>query len=397
MSNSVFVLWLEGVTPELCEQVPALVALTKQGVDLRLAPLPLNEPQQCYYQLSTGMGAGKIGRFDAVRPDNYGVREEQGLPEGAYGRLMPDVVRNARLSVISIEIECVEELEQLVGCTKNFVLVRVRNAQTLSSDALTTLVQRSQAIATPTGHFIVLTDVSSRPVHTYVNINDFLAEIGLLETVPLNQRVTILWPETLAYGLGSGQLWINLRGREPQGVVNAGHEYQEVCEALTRELKENWLDPRTHEPIVSQVFTRDALYIGDYLFKAPDLTVVYRPGYAPSAKAFTLTLDGQSIIPAATTFETHSDAPYARLLAVGPMLERGQKANARLIDVLPSLMYLLGRPVPHGVDGEVLLSLFTASYRQQQRVEVADDERDILSDEEEGMIVDRLRDLGYLG
>ncbi len=397
MSNSVFVLWLEGVTPEQCEQVPELMALAEQGLDLRLAPLPLHEAQQCYYQLLTGMGAGKLGRFDAVRPDSYKAREEQGMPEGAYGRLLPDLVRNARLSVASIEIEHVEELEQLVGRTNDFTLVRVHNAQALSSTILNALVQRLRTIATPASHLIVLTNVYNRPVHTYVNINDFLAEIGLLEVEASHLPGTMLWPETLAYGLGSGQLWINLRGREAQGVVNAGREYQDVCAALIRELKENWLDPRTREPVVSQILARDTLYIGDYLFKAPDLTVVYRPGYAPSAKAFALALDGQSIIPAMAMLEAPCEAPYARLLASGPVFERKQKANARLIDVLPSIMYLLGRPIPYEVDGEVLLSVFTTDYRQRQRIEVADDERAMLSDEEEGMIVDRLRDLGYLG
>jgi hypothetical protein len=397
VSNSVFVVWLEGVAPAQFEQMPELMLLAEQGVDVCLAPLPLSEARQCYYQFLTGMGAGKLGRFDAVRPDHYVAREELEMPEGAYGRLLLDVIHNAHLSMVSIEIERVEELEQLAGSSHDFVLVCVRNAQTLASAMLEALVQRLRSFTAATGHLIVVTDVWNPPVHTYVNVNDFLVEIGLLEVDASSQPATIRWPETLAYGLGTGQLWINLRGREAQGVVNAGREYQEVCEALSRELQENWLDPRTHEPVVSQVFTRDALYSGDYLFRAPDLTLVYHPGYAPSPNAVMLALDGKSIMPTTTPVEAQSEAPYARLLAIGPVFERGKRANARLVDVLPTLMYLLGRPVPYGIDGEVLLSLFTASYRQQQRVEIAEDERDMLSEEEEGMIVERLRDLGYLG
>jgi hypothetical protein len=397
VKNSLYVLWLEGVSPAQCSQVPSFERLAAQGVDLHLVPLPLNEPQQCYYQVLTGMGAGKFGRFDAVCPDGYRVSEARGIPEGVPGRLLPDILRASRLGVISLGISSADELEQLVGQTWDFVLVRVRNAHALTSAALETLFQRFKALAAPASHLAVLTDVWSDAPHTYVNVNDFLADIGLLEVGAPRQRSAINWPETLTYGFGSGQLWINLRGREPQGVVSAGREYQEVCDALIRELQTNWLDPRTREPVVAQVLARETLYTGDYLFKAPDLTVVYRPGYAPSTKAFSLDLDGQSVIPVAPSRESSVEAPYARMIVAGPSLEPGQKLNARLIDIVPSTMYLLGQPVPYGVDGEVLLSLFTSAYRQQQGVELAADERDMLSSEEEGMIVERLRDLGYLG
>jgi hypothetical protein len=64
---------------------------------------------------------------------------------------------------------------------------------------------------------------------------------------------------------------------------------------------------------------------------------------------------------------------------------------------MPSVMYLLGQPITMEVDGDVLLSMFTSAYLQQVPIRRVSSDEELLSDEEEGMIVDRLRDLGYLG
>lgn len=395
MKYSCYLLWLAGVDAELLAQVAALPSLAREGVELHVTPLPLSEQQQCSYQVLTGMGAGNLGRFDAVRPEAYQAVQEADIPEGATGHLLPDVLHARHLAVISLEIERAAELDVLAGQSYDFVLVRLRNAHALTLETLEALIQRFSALAGAADHLAILTDVQTITPHTLLNINDFLADLGLLEVGTLRQREAIIWPETLAYALGSGQVWVNMRGREQQGVVSAGREYQDVCDALIRELRTNWLDPRTHEPVVAQVFKKEDIYAGDYLFKASDLVVTYRPGYAPSAKAFALDFDGQSVQPLASPVSTQ--AASARLYIKGAAVAKGQVAYGRTIDVLPTLLYLLGQPLPYGIDGEVLLPLFTNDYRAQQRIIRQDDESDQLSEEEEGMIVDRLRDLGYLG
>src|SRR5581483_4627168 len=140
-----------------------------------------------------------------------------------------------------------------------------------------------------------------------------------------------------------------------------------------------------------------------YLFKAPDLTVVYRPGYAASPNATNLDLDGESILSAQQTDHVavasdpgQSQAPYARLIAGGPSLVSDFSGQAELIDIMPSIMYLLGLPIPQHVDGQVIEAIFTQSYRLQTPIRRSEVDEGLLSDEEEGLIVNRLRDLGYL-
>ncbi len=398
MKNSFYLLWLAEIDPERLQAIPALASLMQQGCDVRLAPLPVSEPGQCDYQVLTGMSAGGFGRFDAVRPEGYRVLAESAVPDGALGRTLPDVARMRKLAVTSLDITHLADVEQLAGQSYDLAVLRVRAAGTYTNDELSAFVARWQVLAKPEAHLGVLTDVWAGIPHAHVNLNDFLVDVGLLEVGTPRQPSAIVWTETLAYGLGNGQVWVNMRGREPQGIVSAGREYREVCDAIIRELQTNWHDPQTHEKVVAQVFRKEDLYSGDYLFKAPDLIVVYRPGYAVSAQSFALDFDGQSVLSLTNApIASVPQSAYGRLLLHGPSLVAGQHAHARLVDVMPNVMYLLQQPVPYGVEGEVLLSLFTSAYQQQNPVQYADDEKDLLSDEEEGMIVDRLRDLGYLG
>lgn len=395
MKNSVIVVWLEGVNPTLLSSSPSVAKIAAKGVDLKLMPLPLAEQSVCGYQLLTGMGSGKFGHFDAVRPEGYTVQREENVPDGALGRLLPDILRSYKLNVLFQEVQKKEAFKTLLEQKNDCGIIRFLGLEHASIDEIDDIVQLCVKMVAPETHLVVLTDVWQPQPHALVNVNDFLADIGLLEVGTPRTREGILWTDSLAYGLGTGQIWVNLRGREPQGIVGSGAEYQKVCEALINELCSNWLDPRTNSPVVAQVLKKEDAYTGEYLFKAPDLVIVYRPGYSTSSNATFLDFDGESV----REVNTSSDAiaPYAQLIAGGPCLVSGFAESCSLVDVMPSLLYLLGQPIPHFIDGQVISSMFTSSYRQQTPLKVVEDESDLLSEEEEGLVVDRLRDLGYLG
>ena len=396
MGNSVFILWFGGLNPAVFSAVPSLTRLAGSGVDLQLAPLPLVEERTCYYQTLTGAGSGKFGRFDTVYPERYSACADLSIPEGASGRLLQDILRSRKLAVTYLEdAYAPDALATLAGRTFDCMITRFLHLGNAGPDMIEAIVQRCVELAAPAAHLFVLTDVWGQQPGKLVNINDFLADVGLLEVGAARRRADIAWPETLAYGLGTGQVWVNLRGREQQGVVSPGREYQEVCDALISELSTNWLDPQTGEPVVEKVMKKEDAYAGEYLFKAPDLIVVYRPGYAVSPQAAALDFDGVSVRKVETAVRPAS--AYARLIASGPCLVNGLTETASLVDTLPSVMYLLGQPIPMHVDGRVISSIFTQSFRQRTPEQRVEDEDESLSDEEEGLIVGRLRDLGYLG
>ncbi|HEV7126374.1 MAG TPA: hypothetical protein VGN32_02910 [Ktedonobacterales bacterium] len=397
MRNTALVLWLEGLDPEQIASMPALREVAHRGVDLRLVPMPLAEPTVCYYQTLTGMGAGKIGRFDSVYPERYVARDTIGLPQGIQGRLLPDVLGIRGLAATFEELTDPDAYTTLPEQTTDCAIVRVRAGTDTDSATLDALVRRCGELAPPATHLLILTDVW-RPAPTkLVNINDFLADIGLLEVGSRRSAEAIVWPETLAYGLGTGQVWVNLRGREPHGGVRSSQEYQEVRDALVEQFTTQWLDPDTNEPVVEQVIKKEAAYTGDFLFSAPDLIVVFRPQYGASPRAIGLEFDGVSVRTNDAYAGTSVGAPSARLIAAGPVFASGLTATASLIDFAPSVMYLLGQPIPQNVDGRVITSMFSESYCQQHPVAYDDTDPGALSQEEESLIVDRLRTLGYLG
>jgi predicted AlkP superfamily phosphohydrolase/phosphomutase len=119
-----------------------------------------------------------------------------------------------------------------------------------------------------------------------VNLNSWLRDNGYLalengaeESGPYFKGVD--WSRTRAYTMGLGGLYINLKGREAQGIVKPGEE----AEALKRELIEklqNLRDADRDGTSIRAVYATNALYRGPYLAEAPDLIVGYNDGYRTS-------------------------------------------------------------------------------------------------------------------
>lgn len=397
MSDEINILWLEGVAPERLRALPSVRALAARGVDARLAPLPLAEATNCYYQTLTGLGSGKLGRFDAVRPVAYTPREEADAPEGAWRRSLPDLARAGGRTATHADVTVEEALAAIADAQAECALARIRGAGIADDATLDAIVRQSIERAGPSGHILVLTDVWNPAPHRLVNVNNFLADVGLLERAMDGQSAKIIWPETLAFGLGVGQVWLNLRGREPEGAVTPGGEADEVRATLTDLLLKEWRDPATGETVVAQALTKEEAYTGEHVFKAPDLVVVYRQGYAPSPHARALELDEASVLPGDQNTPVDDDNLAACLIGAGPSLAPGAEIAGRLVDLVPSVLYLLGLPIPHHLDGQVMTALFSPAYRERTPVIQAASGAATLSADEEDVIVGRLQALGYIG
>ena len=71
--------------------------------------------------------------------------------------------------------------------------------------------------------------------------------------------VTVDWSKTRAYAMGLGDIYINLKGREGQGIVEPGEPYQALLAELKARL-EGYVDEETGEHPVAYVWTRDEAY-----------------------------------------------------------------------------------------------------------------------------------------
>ncbi|MFQ5591761.1 MAG: alkaline phosphatase family protein, partial [Phycisphaerae bacterium] len=88
------------------------------------------------------------------------------------------------------------------------------------------------------------------------------------------------WTRTRAYGLGLNALYINLKGRERDGIVERDQK-----DTLISELTEKLLairDPVDGRPIIAEIYRTDEVYSGPQASKAPDLIIGYHRGYRAS-------------------------------------------------------------------------------------------------------------------
>ena len=205
------------------------------------------------------------------------------------------------------------------------------------------------------------------------------------------------WSHTKAYSYGEfGQIYVNLKGREPQGFVERGEEYDELLQTITERLKA-LRDPDSGAPIVTRVCRKEELYHGDLLDQAPDLTFAIGDFRYDASVAFGF--EREDVIGQAEFFDTGSHRPEGILFARGPAIRSGVTiTGASVYDVAPTALHLMDLPVPEDMDGNVLTDMLTVSRPVSYAAASAETatETSEMSDEDRRAIEERLRALGYM-
>lgn len=207
------------------------------------------------------------------------------------------------------------------------------------------------------------------------------------------------WSRTQAYSVGNiGPIYVNLRGREPEGVAEPGQAYEHLLAELTDALF-RLRDPGSGELIIGRVYRREEVFQGPHLSKAPDLLVLPRDwkyiGYGQ------LQFSSNHWLAASDRCGGHR--MDGLLLIHGPGVRAGHSlVGAGLIDLAPTILALMDVLVPTDMDGQVLTDAFTQDVQATMRVgyqapqpELAPKAVD-LATQEEDEILERLRGLGYV-
>jgi predicted AlkP superfamily phosphohydrolase/phosphomutase len=215
----------------------------------------------------------------------------------------------------------------------------------------------------------------------------------------VQQRID--WSKTRAYcpsAPGSG-VWVNLRGREPEGIVTPGAEYERTIEALRAKLLA-YRHPRTGAPVVAAVHRREDIYHGPHADGGPDLLV-------ETAETVCMVegLGRRPIMPAGRGPEerTGNHARDGILVLHGPPVQRGVALPTVAIeDVAPTVLHLLGLAVDAEMDGRVLTEALRPEHLAAEPVVTRDTPYELgqtdvaLSSEDEAKIQDMLEGLGYV-
>ena len=165
------------------------------------------------------------------------------------------------------------------------------------------------------------------------------------------------WGRTRAFSRGKeGSIFVNLKGRDPNGVVEPGRDYEAVRDAIIDDLGE-LKDPETNEPAASRVFRREELFEGPFLEWAPDLLVEWHNAmYMPDEQE---QFPGEVFVTRwrkGMSWPTTGSHRYEGvLLAAGPgIASRVDVGDVSQLDLLPTWLQLLRQEVPTGLDGRIL-------------------------------------------
>ncbi len=193
---------------------------------------------------------------------------------------------------------------------------------------------------------IILSDHGFCTVKKEIYINYWLEETGWLayrsgekKTMP-----NIDWSRTRAFCMDPGRIYLNLKGRQPEGIVSRGAEYDGFRSNIAGELR-TLIEPESGDPLVRNVFTNQELFSGPEAENGPDLVIDSHWGYDMKGFHGRDSLTGKGPINGMHTFED------AMLYIRGENVTAEQRS---VVDILPTVMGLMDLPRPDDVDGRDL-------------------------------------------
>ena len=173
------------------------------------------------------------------------------------------------------------------------------------------------------------------------------------------------WGKTLAYSFGNfGPIFVNLRGREPHGIVQPA-EYESVLAQVEREAKK-FKDPVTGKTVFEQIIRGRDVYSGPYSDQSPDLLMYDSEMVYRSQRVFEF--GTEKLVTPHPVYSGNHDMEGI-IIAKGESIKPGVRAGPfDIIDVAPTLLHSLGLPIPSGTDGRVLTEILAQRSTLPTRV-----------------------------
>jgi predicted AlkP superfamily phosphohydrolase/phosphomutase len=205
---------------------------------------------------------------------------------------------------------------------------------------------------------MVLSDHGFTSFRRGVNLNAWLLANGYLKlkdgaSGEAEWLRDVDWSATKAYALGLAGIYLNLKGREGQGIVEPGEEARQLKKDLIAGLS-GLRDEDKGETGIQEAFDTPEIYQGPYVREAPDLLVGYNHGYRASWDCATGVVSGP-------VFEDNTKA-WSGDHTVDPRLVPGvlfcnhpiDAEDPGLIDMAPTFLRLFGHTPPPHMDGKPL-------------------------------------------
>ena len=214
----------------------------------------------------------------------------------------------------------------------------------------------------------------------------------------VKKKLGIDWQKTQAYYHLTGWFWgirINLKGREPNGIVQP-EEYDGVRNRIIEAMKLT-VDEEEGMRVIERICRREDIYSGPYTKDAPDIIFTLNPKYYLSDRI-------GNYISKKRKVRGGFHRRDGMFILHGPGIKKGERIiGPHIMDVAPTILYLLGLPIPKGFDGKVLAGALEPEMLKACPIRVEDIPLDVglpefaMTETEEEEIKKELRGLGYMG
>jgi predicted AlkP superfamily phosphohydrolase/phosphomutase len=221
------------------------------------------------------------------------------------------------------------------------------------------------------------------------------------------------WDHTAAYTNEAFRacpaVWVNRRQGGTNGTAAANGDAEDPVSKAEAVLK-GLMDPQTGRPVVSRVYRTREIYNGPYTDRAPDLIPSWwDDGFlleqsSPGSPADRDVERSTEPVKGGVEFAGSHRLEGVFMMAGGPARRGHVFTGAQITDVAPTVLYLMGLPIPEDMDGRPLLDALDPDFVKDRPVEyehgAAPSEpavpEAVFTEEESQMIEERLKSMGYI-
>ena len=191
---------------------------------------------------------------------------------------------------------------------------------------------------------LIMSDHGFTPIKQQVYLNRWLVDNGYLKLKENARSIEEIADGSLAFALDPGRVYINVKGKYPNGAVT-----REDAQRLTQEIKQGLSEIADNgTPVVERVYERDELFSGSQVESAPDLCVQSIYGYDLKGAVNKSQLMDREIF---TGMHTQDDST----LFINAQATALRSDKPHITDVAPTLLDAMGLGVPESMDGRSML------------------------------------------
>jgi arylsulfatase A-like enzyme len=215
----------------------------------------------------------------------------------------------------------------------------------------------------PQTTLLVMSDHGFGPVYQPVNGDNFIARLNL------PQDFAVIAADNF------GAKFHIVTTQKPPYDRPLQETYAQTKQILVTRLKE-LRDPMTGQKVIQEVLGRESIYWGPQIQNAPDIMGVETKGYlfwnwhpTEDQELFPRGND-----PALNQFFSAFHMMNGVLMMTGANVRKGMNNfDAQIMDIAPTVLYLLGEPIPEDMDGAILDQPIAEPYKQHHPLDARQD------------------------